>query len=134
MIRGPVLLGTNSPLLQEVRMLFHAARAGGEFERSRTEPTGAEWIVWYGGAVVEGFALVSYAGPGLAAVDCIYVLPSLRRRGMGKALVGAAEDVARDQGCSMLLMGLEKDAEPMLALTSGRGFSPSGVIVTKGLN
>lgn len=133
MIKGPVLLGTNSPLLQEVRMLFHAARAGGEFELLRTEPTGAEWIVWYGGAVVEGFALVSYAGPGLAAVDCIYVLPALRRRGMGKALVEAALDAARDQGCSSLLMGLEKDAEPMLALTASLGFASSGVILTKGL-
>lgn len=133
MIKGPVLLGANSPLLQEVRMLFHAARAGGEFEMLRTEPTGAEWIVWYGGVVVEGFALVSYAGPGLAAVECIYVLPALRRRGMGKALVAAALDTARDQGCKSLLMGLANDAEPMRSMTAGMGFAESGVIVTKEL-
>lgn len=133
MINGPALLGANAALLSEVRALFHGAREAGEFDPLRTEPTGAETIVWAGEGSVEGYALLTYAGPGLAAVECLYVLPAHRRRGMGKALVAAAVDAARGQGCKSVLMGLEKSADAMKVLAYSVGFNPTGVIMTKEL-
>lgn len=127
MIIGPVILGSRPDLLTKIRAIFHMARLEGEFDPLRTEPSGAEWIIWEGGDVVEGFALLSFAGPGLVALEPIWVAPRLRRQGLGRRLVKAATE----SGLGQILIGLTNDNEAMLSLCGALGFQPSGVIMSK---
>lgn len=126
-MNGATLLGSNAKLLAEIRAMFHAGQAAGEFDPARTEPTGAEWALWN----EAGFALLTYAGPGLGAVDLIYVRPEYRRHGHGRALLAAAVAAARAQGLGSVILGLTNDNAPMRALTASLGFAEAGVIVQK---
>lgn len=133
MIRGPVLLGSHPVLLKGVRELFHSARNAGEFDELRTEPNGGEWIVYSGPAdAVHGFALVSYAGPGMAAVEPLWVSKDHRRKGLASALLKAACVAARGQGIRTVMFGIEPGA-PMQAIAERDGFAKAGIIMTKGL-
>lgn len=130
MIPAPVLLGNYPPLLKEVRRLFHAAREAGEFDPQRTEPTGAEWIV-YDGKPMKGFALFSYAGPGMAAIEPVYVLPEYRKQGIAEALIRVAVAGAELHGFKHVILGLENEKATMRKLTGSLGFREAGVITMK---
>jgi ribosomal protein S18 acetylase RimI-like enzyme len=60
------------------------------------------------------------------ADDCwledLYVLPEGRRSGLGRALVRAALDSARERGCVRIELDVDEDNEPALALYRACGF------------
>jgi ribosomal protein S18 acetylase RimI-like enzyme len=61
-----------------------------------------------------------------SAEDCwledLYVLPVARRTGLGRALVDAAFDRARERGCVRIELDVDEDNEPALALYRACGF------------
>jgi aminoglycoside 6'-N-acetyltransferase I len=57
-----------------------------------------------------------------------YVIPSSRRQGVGRALVAAAEEWARDQGCRELGSNTERDNLESTAAHQALGFVDAGVL------
>jgi ribosomal protein S18 acetylase RimI-like enzyme len=61
-----------------------------------------------------------------SAEDCwledLYVIPEARRSGLGRALVEAALDSARERGCVRIELDVDEDNEPALALYAAAGF------------
>jgi ribosomal protein S18 acetylase RimI-like enzyme len=61
-----------------------------------------------------------------SAEDCwledLYVLPEGRRSGLGRALVEAALDSARERGCVRIELDVDEDNQPALALYRSCGF------------
>jgi ribosomal protein S18 acetylase RimI-like enzyme len=61
-----------------------------------------------------------------SAEDCwledLYVIPEARRSGLGRALVEAALDSARERGCVRIELDVDEDNEPALALYRACGF------------
>jgi ribosomal protein S18 acetylase RimI-like enzyme len=61
-----------------------------------------------------------------SAEDCwledLYVIPEARRSGLGRALVEAALDSARERGCVRIELDVDEDNEQALALYAAAGF------------
>lgn len=128
----PVILGNNPTLLHWVRWQFRNAREQGEFDRERAEPSGAEWAVWRGREDgPDGWALLSFAGPGMMAIEPIFVVRPLRRRGFGRALVAEALAAAEGLGASSVLIGMTRDNAATRALAGALGFAETGVIMSR---
>ncbi len=64
----------------------------------------------------------------VAYVEGWYVAPEARRRGVGRALIEAAEDWARRQGCTELASDAELDNAASAAAQVALGFSEVGQI------
>jgi ribosomal protein S18 acetylase RimI-like enzyme len=62
-----------------------------------------------------------------SAEDCwledLYVVPEARRSGLGRALVDAALDSARERGCVRIELDVDEDNDPALGLYAAAGFS-----------
>jgi ribosomal protein S18 acetylase RimI-like enzyme len=62
-----------------------------------------------------------------SAEDCwledLYVAPEARRSGLGRALVDAALDSARERGCVRIELDVDEDNDPALGLYAAAGFS-----------
>jgi ribosomal protein S18 acetylase RimI-like enzyme len=110
-------LGKSSPPDPEVRANVERILADerSEFLLAATgsEPLGVcqlryRWSVW------------------TSAEDCwledLYVLPDGRRSGLGRALVEAALESARERGCVRIELDVDEDNEPALALYRACGF------------
>jgi ribosomal protein S18 acetylase RimI-like enzyme len=61
-----------------------------------------------------------------AYVEELYVAPAARRRGLGRALLEAAMDVARDRGAVHIDLFTGEDDRPARALYQRLGFSCDG--------
>lgn len=113
-----------------------------EFNREFDEPTpGPERIAARLGELLaagDTAVLVAGSGPdGLAmlrfrlslwgAVEChlaeLYVVPSLRGRGIGRALLDAAMELARERGADHMDLGTSEDDAPARALYESAGFT-----------
>ncbi len=64
----------------------------------------------------------------VAYVEGWYVAPEARRRGVGRALIEAAEDWARRQGCTELASDAQLDNAVSAAAHEALGFSEVGQI------
>ena len=87
-----------------------------------------------GGRVV-GFAELSTrpyaegcASRRVAYVEGWFVVPEARGRGVGRALVAAAEEWGRKQGCAELASDAEADNETSAAAHRALGFTDAGLI------
>lgn len=75
---------------------------------------GTDVIVLLSGDPAVGLAVLTlrpnvwYDGP-VALLDELYVAPAVRGRGLGAALLGAAEDTARDAGAELLEINVDGD-------------------------
>ncbi len=79
------------------------------------------------GAAATGFALVSlrpvvwFDGP-VATLDELYVVPGLRDRGIGTALLTAARELVRDRGCPEMHINVDEDDEDTRRFYETHGF------------
>jgi GNAT superfamily N-acetyltransferase len=89
-------------------------------------PSGAysEGFVWEeDGAIVGNASLHEVEGaPGRFVLANVAVDPACRRRGIGRALVQASLDFARQRGASEVLLQVEADNEAAIRLYTGLGF------------
>jgi ribosomal protein S18 acetylase RimI-like enzyme len=89
----------------------------------------------------DGFAQIRYrpwvysAGPQAHSyLEELYVVPSLRGRGIGRALLEAAIDMARNEGATHMELGTSETDTAALALYESAGFtnregSPDGPVM-----
>ncbi len=76
--------------------------------------------------VVVGYAGLLVNGPE-ADVQTIAVSPRAQGRGLGRTLLSAVLDRAREAGATALLLEVRADNEPAIALYRGFGFERIGV-------
>jgi ribosomal protein S18 acetylase RimI-like enzyme len=89
-----------------------------------------DMTVLLAGDAPDGFAQIRYrpwvysAGPQAHAyLEELYVVPSLRGRGIGTALLGAAMDMARSEGATHMELGTSEDDAAARALYESAGFT-----------
>jgi ribosomal protein S18 acetylase RimI-like enzyme len=97
-------------------------------ERVRTLLGAGAITVLLGGAGPDGLAVLRFR-PALwsEALDCyleeLYVVPGRRGHGLGRALMEAAIDLARDRGAACMHLGTAEDDVAARALYESLGFS-----------
>jgi ribosomal protein S18 acetylase RimI-like enzyme len=97
-------------------------------ERIRELLAAGEITVLLGGEPPEGLALLRFR-PSLwkESLDCyledLYVVPERRGRGLGRALMEAAIELARDRGAADMHLGTSEDDVAARALYESLGFS-----------
>jgi ribosomal protein S18 acetylase RimI-like enzyme len=97
-------------------------------ERIRELLEGGEITVLLGGAGPDGLALLRFR-PSLwsETLDCyleeLYVVPDRRGRGLGRALMDAAMEAARDAGAAHMDLGTAETDTAARALYESLGFS-----------
>ena len=64
--------------------------------------------------------------PGAGTLFQFDVIPSLRGRGVGTALVGRAEQLIRDHGCDRVTLGVEESNEAAIRLYRRLGYEVFG--------
>jgi ribosomal protein S18 acetylase RimI-like enzyme len=97
-------------------------------ERMRELLAGGDTAVLLGGARPEGLAVLRFR-PSIwtPALECylaeLYVVPSHRGRGLGRALMNAAMDLARREGADYMDLGTSEADVAARALYESLGFS-----------
>ena len=93
----------------------------------RREPV--EVLIAFDGAAVIGFAELSIRNivdgcrtGNVGYLEGWYVVPAARRRGVGRALIAAAESWAREQGCTEFASDASPDNDVSMAAHSALGF------------
>jgi aminoglycoside 6'-N-acetyltransferase I len=101
------------------------------FAGDRREP--AEVLVAFDGTVAVGFAELSIRNivdgcstGNVGYLEGWYVVPAARRRGVGRALLVAAESWARQQGCSEFASDASPDNGVSMAAHHALGFEETG--------
>jgi ribosomal protein S18 acetylase RimI-like enzyme len=97
-------------------------------ERGREMLDNGEMTVLLGGDGPDGIAMLRFrrsiwSGTLDAYLEELYVAPELRRRGIGRALLEAAMDVAREAGATRMELGTEETDTAARALYESHRFS-----------
>jgi ribosomal protein S18 acetylase RimI-like enzyme len=96
--------------------------------RIRELLAGGDTAVLVGGAGPDGLAVLRFrAGLSTAALECylaeLYVVPPLRGRGLGRVLLEAAMELARERGADRMDLGTSEDDIAARALYERLGFT-----------
>jgi ribosomal protein S18 acetylase RimI-like enzyme len=100
-------------------------------ERVRELLPGGEITVLLGGAGPDGIAVLRFR-PDIwtQGLECylaeLYVVPDLRGRGLGRALMEAAIELAREEGAVYIDLGTSEDDRAARGLYESLGFSNRG--------
>jgi ribosomal protein S18 acetylase RimI-like enzyme len=97
-------------------------------ERAAPLIASGEVTVLFGGDGPDGFAELRfrpslYTGALDAYLEELYVVPERRGRGLGRALLEAAMDYARERGAARIDLGTSEDDTAALALYESAGFT-----------
>ena len=96
---------------------------------SQLDDPGQRWLVAVAGPGLVGYAHVYREGAQRAKLDKLYVAPECQRRGLGHALLSAAEESARAWGTSRLIVRTNKANAQALAAYARYGFgAPTAVV------
>ena len=87
------------------------------------------WLVAAAGPGLVGYAHVYREDAQRAKLDKLYVAPERQRRGLGRALLAAAEDSARAWGASRLVVRTNKANAQALAAYARYGFGAAVAVV-----
>ncbi len=97
-------------------------------ERVRQVLAGGETKILLGGAGPDGIAVLRFR-PSIwtEALECylaeLYVIPATRGHGLGRALMNAAIELARDEGATHMDLGTSEDDVAARSLYESLGFS-----------
>ncbi|MCB2213729.1 GNAT family N-acetyltransferase [bacterium] len=112
----------------------HAAEIDEIYDGSATEPQ-AVLVAEHDDGSLAGFAELSIrpCAEGcrttrVAYLEGWYVAPEARRMGVGRALIRAAEDWGRQQGCSEFASDTETDNDSSIAAHLALGFEDAGLV------
>jgi ribosomal protein S18 acetylase RimI-like enzyme len=121
------------------RIAFSRERTGPALARLLGDPNLGAVVVAERDGALAGYAVVTYgfdlewAGRDAFLTE-IYVVPEARRGGLGLALLGEAERVARASGAAAIHLGVLPENRPAQALYQRAGFqSMERVFLTKQL-
>lgn len=82
------------------------------------------WDVLWTGDAMAGFSSYFRTGhPGEMKLDKLYVRPDLQRRGFGGRLIARAAEVARECGCTRLVLAVNKRNAGAIAAYRKHGFA-----------
>lgn len=110
-----------------IRELARHSRAGFDPGEELARPWAKIWVVRLEpGVEPAGFALVWHAADEVHLLD-LAVDPGARRRGVGRALVGAVLADAREKQARLVLLEVRRSNEAAIALYRSAGFSENGV-------
>lgn len=70
---------------------------------------------------------LTYTGGWRAQIEGVRVDPSIRSRGIGRALIGEAVDRARTRGCHLVQLTTDQRRPDAIRFYEGLGFEPSHV-------
>lgn len=90
-------------------------------------PMAKTWVAEEGGETV-GFLVAHKTSRVGAHIVTIDVTEPARRRGVGRALMDAAEDWARSQGCRQVSLETAEDNRAAQAFYSKHGYEKTGMI------
>ncbi len=90
-------------------------------DRDGLDPESIHLVALEAGEVIATCRLLP--APGVLKLGRMAVAPEDRRRGLGAALLAAAEDVAREQGVARIVLHAQTYAEPLYA---GAGYMRVG--------
>ena len=122
---SPVALTLIDALDTELFALYPEPGAN-HFELDAQEvegPNGAFLVAYVDGRPV-GCGAVRCIGEGAAEVKRMYVRPDARSRGLGRALLGELESIARELGAERLVLETGGRQDEAMALYRGAGFAP----------
>ena len=132
---APVWLRLRSALWPDDGTAGHSRAIAAFFGGQRREPAEAMVAVSGSGGVL-GFVELSIRTivdgcdtDRVGYLEGWYVVPEWRRRGVGAALVAAAEDWARGQGCTEFASDAEIENAPGLAAHRALGFEETARVV-----
>jgi ribosomal protein S18 acetylase RimI-like enzyme len=94
-------------------------------ELIRAELAGGEvfWdVLWTRGALAGFSSYFPSGNPGEMKLDKLYVHPARQRRGFGGAMIARAAAVARERGCSRLVLAVNKRNAAAIAAYRKHGF------------
>lgn len=98
--------------------------------RAELEREGVWWDKLTVAGEMAGFASYFLTGvPGEMKLDKIYVLPRLQRRGYGGRMISRAGEVARSQGCSRLVLAVNKGNRSAISAYLKHGFHIGDAVV-----
>ena len=96
---------------------------------SQLDDPGQRWLAAAAGPGLVGYAHVYPEEAQRAKLDKLYVAPECQRRGLGRALLAAAEDSARAWGARRLIVRTNKANAQALAAYARYGFgAPTAVV------
>lgn len=117
-------------LLDRFNREFDTPTPGPEFLTERLRELVAEGLthVLIAGDGPDGVALMRvrsalFSAGNEAYVEELYVVPEARRRGLGEALMNAAIELAREQGCDRIDLGTDEEDEDAHRLYERLGFT-----------
>ncbi|SOC10505.1 GNAT family N-acetyltransferase [Rhodobacter maris] len=135
----PALLAFWNPVIAETTITFsptlHSAESLGQLISER-QAAGRAFLVAESLGEVAGF--VSYdqfrKGLGYAAAmeHTIILAPAARGQGVGRALMAAAEDHARQAGAHLMVGGISAENAPGLAFHAAVGYVEAGRVAEAG--
>ena len=110
-----------------IRELASYSKAGFDPSEELERAWARIWVVrGEAGGKVVGFALAWHAADEVHLLD-LAVDPEARRRGVGRELVGAVLDYARDAHARLVLLEVRSSNDAAIALYRSSGFSENGV-------
>ena len=115
-------------LLASCGLLIESRRLAERIGRVRERPGVALVAHEWGppsGVIVAHWAQGLLADAPVGRLDLVLVSPAERRRGVGRLLLKAAAQAARQAGCAELRMEVEGEAPDLLAFCRDSGFAPS---------
>ncbi|GAB6041687.1 ribosomal protein S18-alanine N-acetyltransferase [Endothiovibrio diazotrophicus] len=98
------------------------------FRHLLTKGKAATLVAEEEGALAGYILTLFHAGTSLARIYSLAVDPAARGRGLGRALVEAAEHDARQRGCAYLRLEVRRDNPPAQALYRSMGYRPFAVV------
>jgi GNAT superfamily N-acetyltransferase len=133
-INRTMSLASEPFLLENVMIGLRTGQCDGEFPRHRPDPDGHEVVAYVGQSIAPlGFVTMYPVSDTRLWVDLLYVLPPVRRRGIGRALLAEVRRFAAEQGLSRIEFGTLTSNKPMLALGRAAGFAIEGHILAAAL-
>ncbi|SJZ56687.1 GNAT family N-acetyltransferase [Consotaella salsifontis] len=142
MTAGAVTIAVETPLQDDIRALVQSLNdhllplSPLEFQFKLTaeqmaEPGVTLWVMRNDAGEAVAMGALKEHGDGLAEVKRMFTKPDLRGRGMGRRILAAIEEGARQRGISTLVLetGSTAGFEPAWALYEAAGFSRCGAFL-----
>jgi ribosomal protein S18 acetylase RimI-like enzyme len=85
--------------------------------------TAGLWVLWHAGQPVGYCSYATTESPAQLKLEQLYLLAEFRGQGMGRSMLDHVETIARQRGCSTLVLAVNKANAGSIALYRKRGFS-----------